>query len=170
MASKILFSFLLVQLLSSPSFSAPTTSTLFREYIGAEFNGVKFSNVPINPHIDVHFILSFAIDYTISDPSPTNGDFNIFWDTDNLTPSSVSTIKSTHNNVKVALSLGGDSVGNGYAYFNPSSVDSWVNNAVSSLTKIIKQYNLDECMGQLLTTMKKNGVVSFASIAPFAGE
>ena len=82
------------------------------------------------------------------------------------------------------MSIGGDSVGNGYAYFNPSSVDSWVSNAVSSLTDIIRKYNLDgididyehfsadsdtfvECIGQLIKTLKKNGVISFASIAPF---
>ena len=180
--SLFLFLFLLSYPLSSAA--APAASNLFREYIGAEFNGVKFSDVPINPGVDFHFILSFAIDYTTSDPSPTNGDFNIFWDSDNLAPSDVAAIKQRHSNVKVALSLGGDSVGNGYAYFNPSSIGPWVSNAVSSLTKIIKQYNLDgididyehfsadpdtfaECIGQLLTTLKNNGVISFASIAPF---
>ena len=159
-------------------------SNLFREYIGAEFKGLKFSDVPINPNIDFHFILSFAIDYTTSNPTPTNGHFNIFWDNDNLTPSDVAASKHSNSNVKVALSLGGNSVGNGDAYFNPSSIDSWVSNAVSSLTQIIRQYNLDgididyehfsadpdtfaECIGQLLTTLKNNGVISFASIAPF---
>ncbi|KAM0943528.1 putative chitinase [Dioscorea sansibarensis] len=168
-----------------PDVDAAPNSTLFREYIGAEFNGVKFSDVPINPHVDFHFILSFAIDYTTSNsPSPTNGHFNIFWDTDNLTPSQVTSIKQNHNNVKIALSLGGDSVGDGYAYFKPSSVDSWVTNAVSSLTNIIHQYHLDgididyehfdadpdtfaECIGRLLTTLKTNRLISFASIAPF---
>ncbi|KAM7265366.1 hypothetical protein ACFE04_003049 [Oxalis oulophora] len=161
--------------------AAPTD--LFREYIGAEFNNVKFSDVPINPNVDFHFILSFAIDYDTS-TSPTNGNFNVFWDADNLSPSAVSSVKSQHSNVKVALSLGGDTVGNGYAYFNPSSVDSWVSNAVSSLTSIIQQYNLDgididyehfnadpdtfsRCIGQLISTLKNNGVISFASIAPF---
>ncbi|KAH7675146.1 Chitinase protein [Dioscorea alata] len=173
--------------LSSLHDAAPNSTDLFREYIGAEFNGVKFSDVPINQHVDFHFILSFAIDYTTTSnsPSPTNGHFNIFWDTDNLTPSQVTSIKQNHNNVKVALSLGGDSVGDGYyAYFNPSSVDSWVSNAVSSLTNIIQRYNLDgididyehfdadpetfaECIGRLLTTLKTNGLISFASIAPF---
>ncbi|KAI7982059.1 hypothetical protein LOK49_LG15G01504 [Camellia lanceoleosa] len=111
--------------------------------------------------------------------SPTNGQFNVFWDADNLSPSQVSSIKSQHSNVKVALSLGGDSVGSGSAYFNPSSVDSWVSNAVSSLTHIIEQYGLDgididyehfksdpetfaECIGKLITTLKQNGVISFA--------
>ncbi|XP_050270061.1 chitinase 2-like [Quercus robur] len=165
--------------------AAPTNSNLFREYIGAEFNNVKFTDVPISPNVEFHFILSFALDYDTSDnPSPTNGNFNIFWDSDNLSPSQVSSFKNAHSNVKVALSLGGDSVANGNAYFSPSSVDSWVSNAVSSLTRIIKQYHLDrididyehfqadpntfaECNGRLITTLKKNKVISFASIAPF---
>ncbi|KAA8543968.1 hypothetical protein F0562_021855 [Nyssa sinensis] len=165
--------------------AAPTNSNLFREYIGAQFNNVKFSDVPINSNVEFHFILAFAIDYTTSSsPSPTNGQFNIFWDTDNLSPAQVSAIKSENSNVKVALSLGGDSVGGGSCYFNPSSIDSWVSNAVSSLTSIINEYNLDgididyehfsadpdtfaECIGRLITTLKQNGVISFASIAPF---
>ncbi|KAK1587121.1 hypothetical protein Q3G72_009719 [Acer saccharum] len=162
-----------------------SSSNLFREYIGAEFNNVKFSDVPINSNVEFHFILSFAIDYdTSSSPSPTNGKFNVFWDSDNLSPSQVSAIKNQHSNVKVALSLGGDSVSNGNAYFNPTSADSWVSNAVASLTSIIQQYNLDgididyehfqadpetfaDCIGRLIKTLKQNGVISFASIAPF---
>ncbi|GKF49622.1 chitinase 2-like protein, partial [Tanacetum coccineum] len=64
-------------------------------------------------------------------------------DSDNLSPSQVSSIKSQHSNVKVGLSLSGDSVNGGSCYFSPSSVDSWVSNAVSSLTNIIKDYNID---------------------------
>ncbi|KAI7982058.1 hypothetical protein LOK49_LG15G01507 [Camellia lanceoleosa] len=179
--SKLLITLLLILL---PSTQA-ANSNLFREYIGAEFNNIKFSDVPINSNVEFHFILAFAIDYTTSSSSsPTNGQFNVFWDADNLSPSQVSSIKSQHSNVKVALSLGGDSVGSGSAYFNPSSVDSWVSNAVSSLTHIIEQYGLDgididyehfksdpetfaECIGKLITTLKQNGVISFASIAPF---
>jgi hypothetical protein len=183
--SKILIALLILQaiLLSHTTTIQAAPADLFREYIGAEFNNVKFTDVPINPNVEFHFILSFAIDYD-SSPSPTNGKFNVFWDSDNLSPSAVSSIKSKNSNVKVALSLGGDSVGNGYAYFNPSSVDSWVSNAVSSLTNIIQQYNLDgididyehfstdpetfsECIGKLISTLKNNGVISFASIAPF---
>ncbi|XP_022847003.1 chitinase 2-like [Olea europaea var. sylvestris] len=165
--------------------SAPGNSNLFREYIGAEFKNVKFSDLPIDKNVEFHFILSFAIDYTTSSTaSPTNGKFNIFWDTDNLSPSQVAAIKSKNSNVKVALSLGGDSVGGGSAYFKPSSVNSWLSNAVSSLTDIIQEYNLDgididyehfqtdpdtfaQCIGQLISSLKKNGVISFASIAPY---
>jgi chitinase len=164
--------------------AAASNSDIFREYIGAQFKNVKFSDVPINPNVEFHFLLSFAIDYDTSGSSPTNGNFNVFWDTDNLGASQVSAIKNDHSNVKVGLSLGGDSVNSGYAYFNPSSIDSWVSNAVSSLTSIIQQYNLDgididyehfqsdpntfsECIGRLIKTLKDNGVIQFASIAPF---
>ncbi|KAF6171049.1 hypothetical protein GIB67_014629 [Kingdonia uniflora] len=185
-SSKLFISFLVIQaIFISSSLTQAAPSNLFREYIGAEFNNVRFKDVPINPDVEFHFILSFGIDYTTSSsPSPTNGKFNVFWDSDNLSPSQVSSIKKKNPNVKVALSLGGDSVGNGYAYFNPSSIDSWVQNAVSSLTEIINEYNLDgididyehfstdpetfaECIGQVLTILKRNGIISFASIAPF---
>ncbi|KAH9326539.1 hypothetical protein KI387_006717, partial [Taxus chinensis] len=164
-------------------------SNLFREYIGAEFTGVKFSDLPINANAQFDFILSFTIDYTTSSPhSPTNGKFNIFWDSETLSPNAVQAIKSKHKNVRVALSLGGDSVGKGNVQFMPSSVSSWVDNAVSSLTNIIQQYHLDgididyehfdysdpntfsECIGQLITQLKKKNIVSFASIAPFDNE
>ncbi|KAF5470614.1 hypothetical protein F2P56_011118 [Juglans regia] len=185
---KLFLTLLIIEALFIPQMqvqAAPTNSNLFREYIGAEFNNVKFTDVPINPGVEFHFLLSFAIDYdTSASPSPTNGKFNIFWDSQNLSPSQVSSVKSAHSNVKVGLSLGGDSVANGFAFFSPSSVDSWVSNAVSSLTTIIKQYHLDgididyehfkgdpdtfaECIGQLISTLKRNKVISFASIAPF---
>ncbi|GMH14456.1 hypothetical protein Nepgr_016297 [Nepenthes gracilis] len=181
----ILLAAIVFILFLSPSKSSAQNSNLFREYIGALYNGVKFSDVPINPNDQFHFILAFAIDYnSTSSPSPTNGKFNIFWDSGNLTPQQVSSVKAQHRNVRVALSLGGDSVGSSYAYFQPSSVTSWLSNAVSSLTRIINDYNLDgididyehfkadnqtfaECIGQLILTLKRNGVIKFASIAPF---
>ncbi|KAJ0788054.1 putative chitinase [Helianthus annuus] len=180
----VLFTLLALVAMASTQ-AASSKSDLFREYIGAEFNNVKFSDVPINPNVEFHYILAFAIDYTTSSSSsPTNGKFNVFWDTDNLSPSQVSSIKNQHSNVKVALSLGGDSVNGGSCYFSPSSVDSWVSNAVSSLTNIIQENHLDgididyehfhadpetfaECIGKLITTLKNNGVISFASIAPY---
>ncbi|GAB4860270.1 hypothetical protein Ancab_011751 [Ancistrocladus abbreviatus] len=169
----------------SSSKTSAQNSNIFAEYIGAEFKNVHFSDVPINSNVEFHFILAFAIDYTTSSsPSPTNGQFNVFWDTDNLGAQQVSSIKAQHPNVKVAVSLGGDSVGNTNAFFQPSSIDSWVSNAVSSLTQIIQRYNLDgididyehfkassdtfsECIGRLITTLKNNGLIQFASVAPF---
>ncbi|CAN1141179.1 Chitinase 1 [Linum perenne] len=146
---------------------------LFREYIGAEGNNVKFSDVPINDSLEFHFILSFAIDYTTT-ASPTNGVFKPFWDTHNLDSSHVSSIKSLHPNLKVAMSLGGDTVGddNHPVFFKPTSM--------------VKDYNLDgididyehfgsdadpdtfaECIGRLLLSLKSQGIIKFASIAPF---
>ncbi|KAF8402796.1 hypothetical protein HHK36_010887 [Tetracentron sinense] len=189
MDSLMLISLLMLQYLCISLFSiqvAATNGKLFREYIGAESKNVTFSDVPVNPNVEFHFILSFAIDYTTSStsPSPTNGHFNVFWDSNTLTPSQVSAIKARHSNVKVALSLGGDSVSNRNVYFQPTSVTSWIQNAVSSITKIIKEYNLDgididyehfssdpnaftECIGRLIVILKQNRVISFASIAPY---
>ncbi|KAA8549540.1 hypothetical protein F0562_001442 [Nyssa sinensis] len=135
--------------------AAAANSKLFREYIGAEFRNLRFSSVPINPNVEFHFILSFAIDYTTSSsPSPTNGKFNIFWDSDNLSPSQVSAIKSQHSNVKVALSLGG-------ATFHLDGIDIDYENFNANPNTFA------ECIGRLITTLKKNKVISFASIAPF---
>ncbi|XP_020590749.1 chitinase 2-like [Phalaenopsis equestris] len=176
---------LLLLLLLCP-LSGAQNSNHFSEYIGAQFKDVKFSDVPINSGVDFHFILAFAIDYTTntSPPSPTNGDFSVFWDTINLSPADVSAIKRAHSNVRVAVSLGGATVSGETVFFSPSSADSWVSNAVSSLTKIIQEYHLDgididyenfqadsatfaDCIGRLITTLKSNGVISFVSIAPY---
>ncbi|KAI7983002.1 hypothetical protein LOK49_LG15G01516 [Camellia lanceoleosa] len=166
--------------------AAPTNSKLFREYIGADGNNISFSDVPINPNVDFHFILSFAIDYTnTASPTPTNGDFSAFWDTNNLSPSQVSSIKAHHPNVKVAMSLGGDTASNNHpVFFSPATISSWVRNAISSITRIVKENNLDgididyehfhadpntfaECIGQLIFNLKQRKIVSFASIAPY---
>ncbi|XP_062206027.1 chitinase 2-like [Phragmites australis] len=186
-SSKLIAAVLLPALLA---LHAPMTtaanSNLFRDYIGAIFNGVKFSDVPINPNVRFDFILAFVIDYTTATepPSPTNGQFNIFWQDSVLTASAVAAIKQSNPNVRVAVSLGGATVNSRPVFFNITSVDSWVQNAVSSLTSIIQKYNLDgididyeqfqadpatfaECVGRLVTTLKSNGVIKFASIAPY---
>ncbi|XP_021739637.1 chitinase 2-like [Chenopodium quinoa] len=161
---------------------------VFTAYIGAMFKNIKFSDVPINKNVQFNFLLSFAIDYTesSSSPTPTNGKFSIFWDHYNLIPSEVSSIKNKHPNVRVGVSLGGDSVSDHPAIFMPSSIDSWVSNAVSSLKDIINKYHLDgidinyehfergsdtetfvECIGRLIKNLKENNIVNFVSIAPF---
>ncbi|KAH9316381.1 hypothetical protein KI387_006073, partial [Taxus chinensis] len=164
-------------------------SNLFREYIGAEFTGVKFSDLPINAKTQFDFILSFTIDYTTSSPhSPTNGKFNIFWDSETLSPNAVQAIKSKHKNVRVALSLGGGQRRQRIRAVHALFCVFLVDNAVSSLTNIIQQYHLDgididyehfdysdpntfsECIGQLITQLKKKNIVSFPSIAPFDNE
>lgn len=95
--------------------------------------------------MEFHFILSFTIDYTKGpNPTPTNGKFNTFWNPKNLDPEQASTIKNQSKNVRLAASLGGDTVAeNQYAYFEPTSVITWVKNVVPTLTPIIKTYGLD---------------------------
>nr|4RL3_A Chain A, Chitinase A [Pteris ryukyuensis]4RL3_B Chain B, Chitinase A [Pteris ryukyuensis] len=159
---------------------------VFREYIGALYNGVQFTDVPINSGVTFHFILAFAIDYT-SAAAATNGVFNIYWQNSVLTPAAVQAIKAQHSNVKVMVSLGGDTISGSPVQFTATSVSSWVANAVSSLTSLINQYHLDgididyehfdqvststfvSCIGQLITQLKANNVISVASIAPFDG-
>ncbi|KDP44159.1 hypothetical protein JCGZ_05626 [Jatropha curcas] len=161
-------------------------SKLFREYIGAESDSIKLSHVPINSNVEFHFILAFAIDYTnLEKPSPTDGKFNPFWASTHITPQEIASIKDKYPNVKVVVSLGGDSIGKDHkAFFAPKSIKSWVQNAISSLTNMIKDYNLDgididyehfksdpstfsECIGQLITSLQKSGIISIASIAPY---
>jgi hypothetical protein len=176
--------------ISQPT-TTPTPSSgnklIFREYIGAEFNSVTFSDVPINDDVEFHFILSFAIDYNQDGTQSTNGQFNVFWDEQTLTPDSVAAIKAQHQNVKVMVSLGGDTVHGNYAQFNPTTEASWVSNAAASLTDLATRYHLDgididyehfdmssasafsNCIGQLITQLKQAGVISSASIAPFDG-
>ncbi|KAH7415912.1 hypothetical protein KP509_14G065800 [Ceratopteris richardii] len=172
----------------SPPPSANYNGNDFSEYIGALFNGVRFTDLPINRDVDFHFILGFAIDYTCSG-SPTNGVFDIYWQKSVLTPEAVQAIKSQYSNVKVMVSLGGDTINGLPVRFSASSVDSWVANAhldfgnswvanaVSSFTSMISLYHLDfgsasthtfvSCMGQLIQQLKSAGVISIASIAPF---
>ncbi|XP_047070279.1 chitinase 1-like [Lolium rigidum] len=166
-----------------------TNGYVFREYIGAQFTGVQFSDVPVNAGVSFHFILAFAIDYLASQsspPAPTNGVFSPFWDTDNLSAAAMSATKAAHPNLSIMVALGGDTVQNTgvNATFAPSSVDSWVANAVTSLSVMINQYGLDgvdvdyehfgadvdtfvECIGRLLTQLKASFPNIATSIAPF---
>ncbi|XP_066381109.1 chitinase 2-like [Miscanthus floridulus] len=186
---------------AAASWAPPSSGRpLFREYIGAMGNNVMFADVPVHPGVDFDFILSFAIDYAAGDtanasaapPVPTDGRFAVFWDEAHLTPAAVSALKcpsssSSSHNIRVALSLGGDTVFGYNATFRASSVDAWVDNAVASLTAILTRYGLDgvdidyehfgeretpevfaECVGRLVRALKSAGVISVASIAPFA--
>ncbi|CAD6267104.1 unnamed protein product [Miscanthus lutarioriparius] len=146
---------------AAPSWAPPSSPRpLFREYIGAEGQNVTFADVPVHPGVDFHFILSFAIDYAAADAA---------------------------NASAAPPLLGGDTVFGYNATFRASSVDAWVDNAVASLTAIITRYGIDgvdidyehfgeretpevfaECVGRLVRALKSAGVISVASIAPFA--
>ena len=196
-AACFFFPFLLL-LLPAAATAAPARRPLFREYIGAEGQNVTFADVPVHPGVDFHFILAFAIDYAAdpanasAPPRPTDGRFLVYWDEANLTPAAVAAAKRRGGcggggGVRVALSLGGDTVLGANATFRASSVDAWVANAIVSLTDILTTYGLDgvdvdyehfgeretpavfaECVGRLVRALRALGVISFASIAPFA--
>ncbi|KAM0909605.1 hypothetical protein ACQ4PT_014708 [Festuca glaucescens] len=119
-------------------------------------------------------------------PTPTNGVFSPFWDTDNLSAAAMSATTAAHPNLSIMVGFGGDTLQNTgvNATFAPSSVDSWVANAASSLSAMINQYGLDgvdvdyehfgadvdtfvECIGRLLTQLKASFPNVATSIAPF---
>ncbi|KQJ96730.1 chitinase 1 [Brachypodium distachyon] len=168
-----------------------TNGYVFREYIGAQFKSVQFSDVPVNAGLSFHFILAFAIDYMAATqsrpkPTPANGVFAPFWDAATLSPAAAAATKKAHPNLSIMVGLGGDTVQNTgvNATFAPTSVDTWVANAVSSLSAMINQYGLDgvdvdyehfaadvdtfvECTGRLLTQLKARFPRMSTSIAPF---
>lgn len=154
------------------------------EYIGATGVPIAFDDIPIKDGIDFHFILSFAIDADASG-APQNGVFSPYW-AETLTPEAVAAAKSRHPNVKAMASLSGWSLGTKtLSWYNPRNKDTWISNAFSSLKTLIQTYNLDGidvdyerfprrsndtfayCIGELITMLKDQGVITVATIAPF---
>ncbi|KAL8473594.1 hypothetical protein ACS0TY_030435 [Phlomoides rotata] len=154
------------------------------EYIGATGNPVKFNKVPIKTGIDFHFILSFAIDAD-SSGNPQNGVFPPYWAT-TLTPAGVAAAKALHPNVKALASLSGWSQGTKtLSWYDPRDRNLWISNAFSSLKTLIQTYHLDGidvdyerfpkqsndsfayCIGELITMLKNQSLISVATIAPF---
>ncbi|XP_048335005.2 chitinase 1 [Ziziphus jujuba] len=153
------------------------------EYIGATGIPITLDRVPIEDGIDFHFILSFAID---ADPSgnPQNGKFSLYW-ASSLTADSIADVKASHPNIKVLASLSGWSLGDKVLrWYDPVDPKEWISNAFSSLRSLSKSYHLDGididyerfpkrnttfayCIGELITLMKKQTVISLATIAPF---
>ncbi|XP_011628633.1 chitinase 2 [Amborella trichopoda] len=153
------------------------------EYVGATGVEVSFTDVPINPNIDFHFLLSFAIDAN-TDGEYQNGVFSPYWEP-SLTPDSVASIKKQYPNVKALTSLCGWSLDNSILrWYNPKDPEAWIENAVDSLSSIIKTYHLDGididyenfpnndttfayCIGEVITKLKNQCVITVASIAPY---
>lgn len=154
------------------------------EYIGATGIPVKFDTVPIENGINFYFILGFAID---ADPSGNaqNGKFSPYW-ASTLTPKSIASLKTMHPHVKVLASLSGWSIGSKVLrWYDPKNPKLWISNAFSSLSSLAKTYHLDGididyerypktnhtkfayCIGELITLLKNQSVISIATIAPF---
>lgn len=153
------------------------------EYIGATGVPITFDHVPIEKDIDFHFLLSFAIDADES-ANPQNGIFSPYW-ASTLTPDSVAEIKSKHPNVKALASLSGWSLGDTVLrWYDPKDPYVWISNAFTSLKTLILAYHLDGididyenfpkhnssfayCVGELISMLKNQSVISVATIAPF---
>lgn len=86
--------------------------------------------------------------------------FNVFWDTQNLGPSVVSTIQSQHSNVKGALSLGGNTI---IEQYNLHGIDINYEHFIKGYDTNVFSRNI----GQLIIILKNNGVISFTFIAPY---
>ncbi|KAK3038049.1 hypothetical protein RJ639_032028 [Escallonia herrerae] len=165
------------------SFQKFSDAKVMMEYIGATGLPVTFDPVPIDDGIDFHFILSFAIDADASG-NPQNGNFSPYW-ASTLTPDAVSTIKARHPNVKALASLSGWSLASTVLHwYTPANPNLWISNAFSSLNSIITTYHLDGidvdyenfprhnesfgyCIGELITMLKNQSVITVATIAPF---
>ncbi|MCO5614848.1 hypothetical protein L7F22_069132 [Adiantum nelumboides] len=167
-------------LLAANGAPAPLKQLAFMEYIGG--GGAALSDVPIanstGSAFDFFFNLAFA-----TDASTTDGLFDATWQP-RLSPSAIAAIKAAHPSVKFSASIGG---GNPNSVFQPTSVDAWIENAVSSLALIISTYHIDAldidfesfgsssaqdfatCIGQLITQLKQKGLISVATIAPYPG-
>lgn len=165
------------------SMSNQISGPLFQEYIGAKANvNVKISDVPKNPEVTFHFVLSFATDYD-ANGTAANGVFSPHWKT-TFTPDQVREIKKQYPNVKVILGVGARDVKFPFTVNSESVKTVWVENAVFSLGNIIDEYELDGievnygdiqlaskadfayCVGELIKKLKEGGVIKFASIAP----
>ncbi|KAG6522645.1 hypothetical protein ZIOFF_019791 [Zingiber officinale] len=118
------------------------------EYIGATGKPVTFSHVPVDPNIDFHFILSFAIDAGHSGAA-RHGVFSPYW-ASTLTPAAVRTVKARHPNVKVlATEYHLDGVDADYESFERNATD------------------FAFCIGKLIAGLKAEGAIAVATVAPF---
>ncbi|KAJ7516047.1 hypothetical protein O6H91_22G041300 [Diphasiastrum complanatum] len=161
---------------------------LIVDYIGASgASDLQFTDLPISASLQYILPLSFAIDADASG-NTQNGNFNAFW-ASSLTPQSAQSFKQSNPNVKLLVSLAGfsqflsDGTTRNVDWYDPPSTDTWISNAVSSISNLVSQYSLDgvdvdyenfptsatftTCIGGLISQLKSSGTISIASIAPF---
>jgi hypothetical protein len=176
---------------SQCSYAAPKgliPGRMLFDYLGSNGVPITFNDIPITQS-DVMWVLglSFAIDM-----SPTgvtqNGVHSVYWNP-TLTKAAAKTWRQAHSNGRIVIAIGGsvlysdDSIYD-VNWYDPPNPTLWLANAVSSLTEIVQDYGADgididierfpngvgstfqSLMGQLITSLKSNGVISFVSMAP----
>ncbi|KAI4356218.1 hypothetical protein L6164_000257 [Bauhinia variegata] len=114
---------------------------LFRSYIGpkSEKIDINFTDLPIYRDVNFNFLLAFARDYDKQN-FLTNGIFYPYWNEYHFGPNQVNDIVGKYPNVKVFASIGSH---DDHFPFNPTDPKKWIENAVTSLGKIIDDYDLD---------------------------
>lgn len=179
---------------SSPKFLTPNPNTcqphishismagskiVFREYTNDD-SFTKLTDIPKDVS-EIQVALTFARDY--DGVGSTQGKFIPYWDTAIVNPDVIANFKSKYPSAKVLVSIG-----NNKRHFpfkiDEDRVTAWINAATESLTRIIKEYNLDgidvyyedievsnpaifvHCIGELIKTLKLNKVITRASISP----
>ncbi|KAJ7547156.1 hypothetical protein O6H91_08G072300 [Diphasiastrum complanatum] len=160
------------------------------DYIGASGASVTVDHAPIiSNNTRFYLILAFAIDAAPNGKS-LNGSFSNYW-ADSITPESIALLKAKHTNVRVLVSLAGDSFYISDSnmpliyWYDPASTSTWINNAVSSLTSLVNKYHIDGvdidyenfrhndhyrftlCIGDVLKELKNRKVITIATMAPY---
>lgn len=113
------------------------STTKILAYVGANpgrRSPPDLSTVPVSTdsNFTFVFILAFARDLG------HDGNFTPFWDT-SITPQLIESLQQANPNRRFVASLGGDN----WPWQDPPDVNTWINNAVNSLTRMKNMYHLD---------------------------
>jgi hypothetical protein len=112
---------------------------IFREYIGVKDypDNFTFPTQIINDKIpNFHFILGIATeDYDLKGKG--TGNFQRTWDDEHFGAKQVKSLKDAHSKVKVVISIGGRGP---KLPFNPAANEIWIENATTTIKKIITDY------------------------------
>lgn len=173
------------------SYAAPKgvqPGRLLVDYIGSNGVSITFNDIPI-PQSDVVWTLALAFAIDISPTGATqNGVHSVYWNP-TLTKAAAKAWRQAQSNRRLLVAIGGsvfyDSNGTEHPvdWYDPTNTTQWLANAVSSITTIVRDYGADgididierfpgsfttfqSLIGQLITTLKKNGVIKYVSIAP----
>ena len=110
---------------------------ILTDYIGASGGSIAFTDVPLNSGVQYIFPLAFAIDADASG-NTANGVFSKYWSS-SLDAASAQAFAQANSNVRISVSLGGASQyviatnTRSVDWYDPSSTDTWISNAVSSI-------------------------------------
>ena len=176
---------------SQCSYAAPkglNPGRMLFDYMGSNGVSIYFSDIPITQS-DVTWVLGLAFAIDMSPTGATqNGNHSVYWSS-TLTKAAAIAWRQAHSNGRIVVAIGGSVLYSGNNIYNvnwydPPNTTLWLANAVSSLTKIVQDYGADgididierfptgtgstfqSLMGQLITTLKNSGVISFVSLAP----